>query len=237
MKILAIESSAVTASVALMTDDVLTAEYTVNYKKTHSQTLLPMIDQICSMTDTVPESIDCVAVSVGPGSFTGLRIGVATAKGIALAHKLPVVAVPTLEAMAYNYIGSDAYICPVMDARRDHVYGAVYRFNGDGLETVVPQGLYSAEEIIDKINSYDGAVILGDGVAVIDKYKEKLSGRYSYAPANLVAPRASSVAVLGLEMYNDGKSMKGCDVVPDYIRPSQAERELEGRHENYKTYG
>ena len=102
MRILAIESSAVTASVAILTDDVLTAEYTVNYKKTHSQTLLPMIDEICKMTETEPESFDLIAVSQGPGSFTGLRIGAATGKGIALALDKKMVAVPTLKAMAYN---------------------------------------------------------------------------------------------------------------------------------------
>lgn len=102
MKVLAIESSAVTASVAIMTEDTLIAEYTINYKKTHSQTLLPMIDEICRMTETDVSDIDIVAVSDGPGSFTGLRIGAATGKGIALAKNKPMVAVPTLEAMAYN---------------------------------------------------------------------------------------------------------------------------------------
>ena len=107
MRILAIESSAVTASVAILTDDVLTAEYTVNYKKTHSQTLLPMIDEICKMTETEPESFDLIAVSQGPGSFTGLRIGAATGKGIALALDKKMVAVPTLKAMAYNVSETD----------------------------------------------------------------------------------------------------------------------------------
>jgi len=118
MKVLAIESSAVTASVAIMTEDTLIAEYTINYKKTHSQTLLPMIDEICRMTETDVSDIDIVAVSDGPGSFTGLRIGAATGKGIALAKDKPMVAVPTLEAMAYNLMGDKRLICPVMDARR-----------------------------------------------------------------------------------------------------------------------
>ena len=118
MRILAIESSAVTASVAILTDDVLTAEYTVNYKKTHSQTLLPMIDEICKMTETEPESFDLIAVSQGPGSFTGLRIGAATGKGMALALDKKMAAVPTLKAMAYNVSKTDCLICPVMDARR-----------------------------------------------------------------------------------------------------------------------
>ena len=122
MKVLAIESSAVTASVAIMTEDTLIAEYTINYKKTHSQTLLPMIDEICRMTENNAADCDIVAVSDGPGSFTGLRIGAATGKGLALALDKPMVAVPTLEAMAYNFYGDDRIICPVMDARRAHLY-------------------------------------------------------------------------------------------------------------------
>ena len=141
MKVLAIESSAVTASVAIMTEDTLIAEYTINYKKTHSQTLLPMIDEICRMTETDVSDIDIVAVSDGPGSFTGLRIGAATGKGIALAKNKPMVAVPTLEAMAYNLIGDDRLICPVMDARRKHLYTGLYRFNGGKLEVVSKQCL------------------------------------------------------------------------------------------------
>ncbi len=132
MRILAVESSAVTASVAILTDNVLTAEYTINYKKTHSQTLLPMIDEICKMTETEPESFDLIAVSIGPGSFTGLRIGAATGKGMALALGKDMAAVPTLEAMAYNVYGSSKVICPVMDAKRQHLYTGIYDFDESG---------------------------------------------------------------------------------------------------------
>ena len=104
-----------TASVAILTDDTLTAEYTINYKKTHSQTLLPMIDEICDMTDVKPDEFDVVAVSTGPGSFTGLRIGVATGKGIALATGIKMAAVPTLDAMAMNMYGTGKLICAVME--------------------------------------------------------------------------------------------------------------------------
>ena len=153
MRILAIESSAVTASVAIITDSTVTAEYTITYKKTHSQTLLPMIDEICRMTETRPDSFDLIAVSVGPGSFTGLRIGVATGKGIALANNIPMVAVPTLKAMAYNLSMTDKLICPVMDARRDHVYGGVFHFNSQGeLETDVEQGLFSGKDLVKLVN-------------------------------------------------------------------------------------
>ena len=172
MRVLAIESSAVTASVAILTDDIVTAEYTINYKKTHSQTLLPMIDQICAMTETKPDSFDIIGVSVGPGSFTGLRIGVATAKGIAFANNIPVVAVPTLEAMAYNYTGTDVYVCTVMDARRNHVYGAVYHFECGKLVCDIEKGLYSDAEMVERLNQLGkNVVIMGDGISVIDKVK------------------------------------------------------------------
>ena len=160
MRILAIESSAVTASVAILTDDVLTAEYTVNYKKTHSQTLLPMIDEICKMTETEPESFDLIAVSQGPGSFTGLRIGAATGKGIALALDKKMVAVPTLKAMAYNVSETDCLICPVMDARRQHLYTALYRLDKDGKpQEVLAQSLLSYEELIKLLNEKNEPVL------------------------------------------------------------------------------
>ena len=175
MKVLAIESSAVTASVAIMTEDTLIAEYTINYKKTHSQTLLPMIDEICRMTETDVSDIDIVAVSYGPGSFTGLRIGAATGKGIALAKNKPMVAVPTLEAMAYNLIGDDRLICPVMDARRKHLYTGLYRFNGGKLEVVSKQCLIPYEELVDMLNEKnENVVFVGDGIDVAGAYIKQL---------------------------------------------------------------
>lgn len=119
MRILGIESSSMVASVAVVTDGVTTAEYTVNFKKTHSQTLLPMIDEVARMLELELSSVDAIAVSGGPGSFTGLRIGSATAKGLGLALDKPLIHVPTVDAMAYNLYGAAALICPIMDARRN----------------------------------------------------------------------------------------------------------------------
>ena len=130
MKLLALDSSGLVASAAILHDDELVAEYTVNYKKTHSQTLLPMVDEIVSMTETDLGQVDAIAVAAGPGSFTGLRIGSATAKGLGLALKKDLVPVPTLEGLAYNYYGYPGLICPVMDARRQQVYTGIYRFEG-----------------------------------------------------------------------------------------------------------
>lgn len=229
MKILAIESSAVTASVAILAEDVLTAEYTINYKKTHSQTLLPMIEEICKMTETVPETLDLIAVSAGPGSFTGLRIGAATGKGLALALNKKMVAVPTLEAMAYNVYGVQKHICPVMDARRQHLYTGVYHFNKDGeLSEDLPQSLLSYEELTDYLNTLNSPVIfVGDGaVCARETFSERLACSYEIAPAPLCTQRAGSVALLAEKMYARGEWIEAAQLKPDYLRPSQAEREL-----------
>lgn len=131
MKILAIDSSGLVASVAIMQDSILLAEYTINYKKTHSQTLLPMLEELKQMLELDLSSIDFIAIAAGPGSFTGLRIGSATAKGLGLALQKPLIEVPTLEGLSYNMYGCDGYICPIMDARRNQVYTAIYQFEQD----------------------------------------------------------------------------------------------------------
>ena len=128
MKILALDSSGLVASAAVVEDNVLIAEYTTDYKKTHSQTLLPMLDEIRQMIDLDLHTIDAIAISAGPGSFTGLRIGAATAKGLGLALNLPLVEVPTLEGLAFNLWGTDKLVCPIMDARRNQVYTGIYEF-------------------------------------------------------------------------------------------------------------
>ena len=130
MKVLAVDSSGLVASVAVVQDDELLAEYTLNYKKTHSQTLLPMLEELKKMIDLDLNSIDVIAVAAGPGSFTGLRIGSATVKGLGLALNKPIAQVPTLEGLAYNMCGTDHLVCPLMDARREQVYTGVYRFVG-----------------------------------------------------------------------------------------------------------
>ena len=128
MKILALDSSGLAASAALVEDDTLIAEYTIQYKKTHSQTLLPMVAQIRDMVELDLDTVDAIAVAAGPGSFTGLRIGSATAKGLALALDKPIVPVPTVEGLAYQMYGTDALVCPIMDARRSQVYTGIYEF-------------------------------------------------------------------------------------------------------------
>ena len=171
MKILAIDSSGLVASVAIVEDDNLLGEYTMNYKKTHSQTLLPMLDEVARMMELDMKTIDVIAVSAGPGSFTGLRIGSATAKGLALALGKEIVSVPTVDAMAYNLWGCDKQICPLMDAIRQQAYTGRYTFDEGKFITIEPQTVLSIEEIINQINeSGRETVFLGDGVDVFKEY-------------------------------------------------------------------
>lgn len=228
MKLLGIESSSLVASVAVVTEEIVTAEYTVNFKKTHSQTLLPMIDEIVSMLELDLRDIDAIAVAGGPGSFTGLRIGSATAKGLGLALKKPLIHVPTLEAMAYNLWGSQDLICPIMDARRSQVYTGLYHVH-QGVEVVRDQCPMDIHELMGILDGRGEPVIfLGDGVAVYrEAIEEELHVPCGFAPAHKSRQRAASVAALGMEYYRKGLTVPADRFAPDYLRKSQAERERE----------
>lgn len=242
MRILALESSGLVASVAVVDgaldgkDAQTIAEYTVNYKKTHSQTLLPMLDEVVKMTELSLDSIDAIAVAAGPGSFTGLRIGSATAKGLGLALDKPLIPVPTLEGLAYNLCGTDGIVCPIMDARRSQVYTGIYRFE-DGIHLTVleDQMAVCIEELGEKLKEYGEQVtFLGDGVPVFKEALEEriMKGcRISFAPANMNRQRAASVGALALLYYQQGKTETAAEHKPDYLRMSQAERERKERME------
>ena len=233
MKILALDSSGLVASVAVMENDTLVAEYTMNYKKTHSQTLLPMLDEIKNNIQVDLSSIDAIAVAAGPGSFTGLRIGSATAKGLGLALDKPLIAVPTVDALAYNLYdtGEDTVVCPIMDARRNQVYTGIYRFENHKLTIVKEQFAAGILELLEELNSLGEEVtFLGDGVPVFcEKIKEHLKVPYSFAPAHVNRQRAAAVAALGEVYYKEGKAQSAMEHTPDYLRVSQAEREREER--------
>jgi tRNA threonylcarbamoyladenosine biosynthesis protein TsaB len=226
MRILGIESSSLVASVAVVEDEILTAEYTVNFKRTHSQTLLPMLDEIVKMVELDLETVDAIAVSGGPGSFTGLRIGSATAKGLGLALKKPLVSVPTVDAMAYNLYGSACRVCPVMDARRNQVYTGIYD-NRDGFSVIKEQCVMDIGELAEELNEGGQKVIfLGDGVPVYKKQiEEKITVPFLFAPAHLNRQRAAAVAVLGGRYYEEGKTLTAAEHSPVYLRKPQAERE------------
>lgn len=232
MRILAIESSSLVASVAIVEDGVTLAEYTANFKMTHSQTLLPMIDSMVSLFGIDLASIDAIAVSGGPGSFTGLRIGSATAKGLGLALDKPLIHIPTLDGTAYNLYGAKGLICPIMDARRNQVYTGVYRFEQD-FEVVMEQDAMDMGELIEKLNAMGERVIfLGDGVPVHEKrIRESMAVPFDFAPAHMNRQRAASVAALGAVYFAEGKIETAAEHGPDYLRKSQAEREREEREQ------
>lgn len=227
MKILAVDSSGLVASVAIVEDDTLVAEYTINYKKTHSQTLLPMLDEIVKMTETDLGSVDAIAVAKGPGSFTGLRIGAATVKGLALTLEKPVIGIPTVEGLAMNLYGADALICPLMDARRNQVYTGIYQFCDGELTVLEDQMAVGIDQIIQMLNERNQSVIfLGDGVSVYREVIEKnLTVPFSFAPAHQNNQRAGAVGVRAMSYYKQGKTESADDFVPEYLRLSQAERE------------
>ena len=231
MKILAIDSSGLVASVAVLEDDVLLASYTVDYKKTHSQTLLPMLDEICRMISLEPSDIDAVAVAAGPGSFTGLRIGSATAKGIALALDCPVIEVPTLAGMAFSLYNAKGLICPIMDARRNQVYNGLYEWKNLKLAALCDQRALGVDELAEELNRIanpEGTILLGDGVAVYREALDRLlTVPYSYAPAHVSRQRAASVGAYGLVLFGEGRYTSAAGHKPVYLRKSQAERERE----------
>ena len=231
MKILGLDSSGLVASVAVVENDLLLAEYTTDYKKTHSQTLLPMLDELRNMIELDMGTIDAIAIAAGPGSFTGLRIGAATAKGLGLAMNKPLIEVPTLEGLAFNLWGTDRLVCPIMDARRNQVYTGVYEFRakdaGFDMHAVIEQKAEDIVELLAQINEIGRPVIfLGDGVPVYGKViAEHCKVPYSFAPAGNNRQRAASVAALGAVYFAQGKTVTAADHQPEYLRKSQAERE------------
>lgn len=228
MKLVAIDSSGLVASVAVITEEKLLAEFTVNNKKTHSQTLMPMLDEILKILDQEITEIDGIAVAGGPGSFTGLRIGSSTAKGLGLALNKPIISVPTVDALAYNLYGTDKVICPIMDARRDQVYTGIYEFAGEEFTVIEPQKAVAIEEIAEELNTLGRSVIfLGDGVEVHrEKLQRIMKVPLSFAPVHLSKQRAAAVGALGLIYFQKGNYESADTHEPMYLRLSQAEREM-----------
>lgn len=244
MKIIAIDSSGLVASVAVIEDDNLIAEYNVQYQKTHSQTLLPMLDELKKMTELSLDTVDAIAISKGPGSFTGLRIGSATAKGLAQALDLPIIEIGTLEGMACNLYGSNAVICPLMDARRNQVYAGAYTYEEkDGnyiLKTLMEECAEDVNSVIEKVSSIaekegKSIIYLGDGVPVYEQQlRENTKADFSFAPPHMNRQRAAAFGYLALSYLKEGKTVSYFDHAPSYLRLSQAERE---RNEGIRNKG
>ena len=234
MKIIAIDSSGLVASAAIVENDVLSGEYNVQYKKTHSQTLLPMLDALAKMVELDLDTVDAIALAKGPGSFTGLRIGSATAKGLGLAMGKPLVEIPTLDGLACNLYGTDKLVCPMMDARRNQVYTGVYEYVKTGqspvsyqLKSLVPQCAVPVAQIAEILNGYGREVILlGDGIPVYTKaLQELLTVPYGFAPAHVNRQRAAAFGRLAMQYIQEGKIVSADSHAPEYLRLSQAERE------------
>lgn len=231
MKILALDSSGLVAGVAVVQDEIMLASYTIHHKKTHSQTLLPMLEEVCRMIELDMETIDAIAVAAGPGSFTGLRIGSATAKGLGLALDKPIVEIGTVEAIAYQLFAVGKVICPMLDARRNQVYTGLYTFESvDGksvFKALLEQCAVSVEEIIENVNQMGKeAVFLGDGVPVYETViREQVRVPYELAPAYCNRQNAGALGTLACVYFKEGRFVEAREHKPEYLRMSQAERE------------
>ncbi|MBR4668457.1 MAG: tRNA (adenosine(37)-N6)-threonylcarbamoyltransferase complex dimerization subunit type 1 TsaB [Butyrivibrio sp.] len=244
MKILGIDTSGLVGAVAIADGDMLVSQFQIQYKTTHSEILMPMLDDVCKKIHLDLKSIDAIAVAKGPGSFTGLRIGSATAKGLALALDKPIIPIPTVDGIAYNLYGVEKIICPMMDARRNQVYTGLYTFvpntpEGKSLErtfdmqVIHEQFATSVEDIADKINQIGKPVVLlGDGVPVYRDILEKLiKVPFSVAPIHQNRQNAAALVALAMQYASDGRMVSADEFAPDYLRLSQAEREAKEKDE------
>lgn len=230
MKILSLDSSALTASVALCEDERVLAEYTLNNGNTHSETLLPMVESVMTLFGITAKEIDLFAVSAGPGSFTGVRIGASTLKGLAFGLDTPCAEVSTLEALAYNLRLHKGLICPVMNARRSQVYTALFRSDGKSLTRLMPDSALAISELDEILSEYGEEICLcGDGYDITVKGMEKTA--LLFVPEEMRAQSAVSVAQVALANYKSGVSCSDRELGVNYLRPSQAERERAERLE------
>lgn len=221
---LSVDSSAAPASVCLAEDGKLIAEYYLNTGFTHSQTLMAMTESVLNISGKTAGDIDVYAVNSGPGSFTGVRIGVSAVKGMAYAADKPCIEVSTLESMAYNYIGSHTVVCACMDARRNQVYNAVFSVDGDEIRVISEDRAISVDELLSELESISGEIILvGDGAELVKSKSD--DERLILAPAHLRYQRASGTSAAALEKYKRGEVVSPAALMPHYLRLSQAERE------------
>lgn len=234
MNLLAIDASGVAGSVAYIKENRLVGEYYICDKLTHSQTIMPMLEHMKTLLDVDLDTLDAVAVTSGPGSFTGLRIGVTTAKALALALDVPVIGIPTLDVIAHNMTHTQHFICPIMDARRNQVYTALYRWEAEELVKLTEYKACDMDEYLQELEAKGEKVIfLGDGVdAYQEKIKAVLGERALFAPAFLNLQHASTLAEIAGIYFKRGEVVDASEFVPMYLRKSQAEREKEEREKS-----
>lgn len=227
MKILAVDTSATAASVAVAEENKLIGEFSINTALTHSQTLMPMVDELLKNTGLSVNDIYAVAVNAGPGSFTGVRIGVAAVKGIAFPKNLPCISVSTLESMAYNMLGNDCIVCSVMDARCSQVYNALFRVNGCSVTRMTDDRALSLTDLKNELQNINEKVVLvGDGAVLCSEFLGSACENVMLAPFNNRIQTASSVAYAAFEKINNGETLTADELMPVYLRLPQAQREL-----------
>ncbi len=235
MKILAFDSTATSASIAVTEDENIIGEFFINTKQTHSQTLLPMAEDLLNNTKIDVKDVDLFAVNTGPGSFTGVRIGVAAVKGLAMALNKPCVAVSTLDSMAYNLLDVDCTAVCVMDARCNQVYNANFQIKDGNVSKMCEDRALSIDELTAELCNISGRIILvGDGAKLcFDKMKEAIPNIQLASSQNRYQ-KASSTALVALDLYNKGQTLTAEELMPYYLRLPQAERELKKREESGK---
>ncbi len=222
MLILGIETSTKTGSVAIVSDEAVVAQYSLNIEVTHSERLMSTVDRVLRDTGIRMPQLDGFAVSAGPGSFTGLRIGIATVKGLALATGKPVAAVPTLQALAWNLPYAAHPVCPLLDARKNEVYAALYRFEGETLAPIMPESAIPVRELAGRIS---GKTVFTGEAALL--YKPEIEGQLGssalFAPLAAILPSAATVAEVGLGLIKSGRQADPDSLTPLYIRRPEAE--------------
>ena len=228
MKILGIDTSSMAASVAVIEDNKLICEYTINTKKTHSQKLMPMIENMLGLSDLNVREIDAIAVCEGPGSFTGLRIGMATAKAIAHVNDIPVIGVNSLEALAANMNLCDKKICSILDAQRNQVYTGRYQYEGTKLVEIKEIGIQQIDELLEELaQSKEEWILVGEAVYKYEDKIREISNIEIPAASNNVT-KAGSLCSVAKVKFDEGKDIFNCYTVnPLYIRKSQAEEQYE----------
>lgn len=230
MRILAFESSAKAAGVALLQDGILLGEYFQHTGQTHSRTLTKMAEDLLANCELSFEDVDAVACAAGPGSFTGVRIGVAAAKGFAWAGEKPCFGISTLEAMARTVAVADGYICAAMDARRSQVYTALFRVENGRMERCMEDSAISLEELAQKLETVEKTKFLvGDGASLCYNELNHRIPSLVLMPEHLRQQRAVGTALLAWERWQAGERPCGGDLVPNYLRLSQAERERQNQ--------
>ena len=229
--LLAIETSSLVSSVALLHDDTLRAELTIQARLTHAEQLMPHIADMLVKASVAKSQIDGVAVSIGPGSFTGLRIGLATTKGLSFAWNVPIVGVTTPISLAYNFVGTSDRVCTLIDAQKGNVYAGVYRWDRTNLLTEKDIYIAPLTEVLDTLEAEGQPVVFcGDGSL---KGRGKIEGRNSLfrmAPPTMVIPRAGSVAMAANSRFAAGDYDDCMTLTPSYLRRSEAEVLWEKRH-------